>query len=138
MVEKKIKHLEMIQGVINRLSQNSFLLKGWSVVLLAALLTITIEYDGNLTSLVLIFPVLIFWYLDGFYLSQERKYRKLYEDVRTKEGETVDFSMNTTGMTFENEGIVPSVFSFTLIVFHGTLLVVTIIFSMCRSGQLGT
>jgi len=28
-MEYKIKHLEMIQGVINRLSQCSFMLKGW-------------------------------------------------------------------------------------------------------------
>ena len=36
-MENKQKHLELIQGVINRLSSNSFLLKGWSVVLISAL-----------------------------------------------------------------------------------------------------
>ena len=34
------KHLELIQGVITRLAQNSFLLKGWSVTLVAAILTL--------------------------------------------------------------------------------------------------
>ena len=34
-MEKKIKHLEMIQGVINRMAGNSFALKGWSVTLIA-------------------------------------------------------------------------------------------------------
>ena len=29
-------HLEMIQNVVNRLSRNSFLLKGWSVILVSA------------------------------------------------------------------------------------------------------
>jgi hypothetical protein len=28
MIERKLSHLEMIQGIVNRLSQNSFLLKG--------------------------------------------------------------------------------------------------------------
>ena len=31
-MNNKHKHLELIQGVINRLSTKSFLLKGWSVV----------------------------------------------------------------------------------------------------------
>ena len=34
--ENKRFHLEMIQGVVNRLAQNSFHIKGWSVVLVAA------------------------------------------------------------------------------------------------------
>jgi len=40
-VENKPKHLEFIQGVINRLSTNSFLLKGWSVVLVSALFALS-------------------------------------------------------------------------------------------------
>ena len=36
-MERKGKHLEFIQGTVNRLSTNSFLLKGWSVVLVSAL-----------------------------------------------------------------------------------------------------
>ena len=35
-MESKYKHLELIQGVINRLSSSSFLLKGWSVVFVSA------------------------------------------------------------------------------------------------------
>ena len=37
-MESKIRHLEMIQGVINRLSTNSFLLKGWSLSLITGLI----------------------------------------------------------------------------------------------------
>ncbi len=36
-MEAKLKHLEMIQGVVNRMASNSFQLKGWSVVLVSAL-----------------------------------------------------------------------------------------------------
>ena len=36
-VDRKIKHLEFIQGVINRLASDSFRLKGWSVSALFAL-----------------------------------------------------------------------------------------------------
>ena len=36
-MSSKLSHLEMIQGIVNRLSQNSFLLKGWTVVLVSGL-----------------------------------------------------------------------------------------------------
>ena len=34
--EQVIKHLEIIQGVVNRLASNSFLIKGWSMTILSA------------------------------------------------------------------------------------------------------
>ena len=37
MMEVKLKHLEMIQAVITRMAKNSFLLKGWSITLTAAI-----------------------------------------------------------------------------------------------------
>ena len=37
--EKVIKHLEMIQGVVNRLAHNSFLIKSWSMTILIAGMT---------------------------------------------------------------------------------------------------
>lgn len=40
-MDRKLKHLDFIQGVINRLSTNSFLLKGWSVVLVSALFALS-------------------------------------------------------------------------------------------------
>lgn len=44
MAGKMQAHLAMIQGVVNRLAQSSFLLKGWSVVLVSALLAFA---DGD-------------------------------------------------------------------------------------------
>lgn len=36
-MSNKYVHLNMTQGVVNRLSYNSFLLKGWSVLLVSAI-----------------------------------------------------------------------------------------------------
>ena len=36
-MESKIAHLKMVQAVITRMAGNSFLIKGWSVTLVAAL-----------------------------------------------------------------------------------------------------
>ena len=53
----KYEHLKMIQGIINRLSQNSFLLKGWSVILVSALFTfVAREGDPILFTFVCFFP----------------------------------------------------------------------------------
>ncbi len=40
-MDAKLKHLEFVQGVVNRLSTNSFLLKGWSIILISALFALS-------------------------------------------------------------------------------------------------
>ena len=119
-MEEKLKHLELIQGVVNRLSTNSFLLKGWSVVLVSALFALSAP-KANVDFIYLAyFPAFIFWGLDGFFLGQEKMYRDLYDSVRVKNSEDIDFSMNA-GKTSKKMwwGVV---FSKTLIPFHGVLI----------------
>ena len=36
--ENKRKHLEFIQDVINRMARNSFMLKGWTVLVVGAII----------------------------------------------------------------------------------------------------
>ena len=125
-MEYKIKHLEFIQGIINRLSTNSFLLKGWSVLLVAALLGVgTQSQSTNLICLALI-PVGVLWGLDGYFLWQERTYRRLYDDVRARSDEDVDFSMSTDAVQAPESGWLRTTFSKTLIAFHGVLVMATI------------
>lgn len=81
MEEQKIKHLEMIQGIITRMNQNSFMLKGWMITIVSALLAIYAD-KGNVAYLVVtIFPILVFWFLDAYYLQQEQKFRGIYSDI---------------------------------------------------------
>ena len=91
-MENKIKHLEMIQDVIKRMASNSFALKGWAVTIVAALFALSAKESNDLFFLVAFIPVLMFWFLDSYYLKQERLYRSLYDDVR-KPQSTTDFSM---------------------------------------------
>jgi hypothetical protein len=42
-MENKRKHLELIQGVINRMAGNLFFLRGWTIILIAALLALFIR-----------------------------------------------------------------------------------------------
>ncbi len=93
--DRKHKHLELIQGVINRLSTNSFLLKGWSVVLISALFALSAADSRPAFVFLAYIPATVFWGLDGFFLWQEQLYRKLYDHVRILKNEDIDFSMNT-------------------------------------------
>ncbi len=93
-MEKKLKHLELIQNIINRMASNSFLIKGWCVTLVSAVFVLAAK-DANTTFIaVAFFPVLIFWILNAYFLRQERLFRKLYDKVRVTDEDAIDFSMN--------------------------------------------
>lgn len=81
MEETKIKYLEMIQQVISRMSNNSFLLKGWAITIIAGIFSLNHDNMLLMFYLLIYFIILIFWFLDSYYLQLERKYRHLYNKV---------------------------------------------------------
>ena len=95
-MEQKLKHLEFIQGVINRLATNSFQMKGWTVILVAAILVLLARENRLDTTYIALAPILIFWALDAYFLWQERLYRALYDHVRALAEDQIDFAMNVT------------------------------------------
>jgi len=76
------KHLELIQGIISRMAQVSFIIKGWTVTLVAGLLAFAVNSGSWYYGLLALLPTFVFWGLDAFYLRQERLFRYLYEKVR--------------------------------------------------------
>ncbi len=121
-MEKKQAHLEMIQGVVNRLSHNSFLLKGWSVVLISALFALAASGENTRFICVAYFPVIAFWCLDGYFLRQERLFRKLFDHVRELDEDEIDFSMDRSKVEDKVKSWLRVTFSKTLILFHGIIL----------------
>ena len=121
-MDRKLKHLEFIQGVINRLSTNSFLLKGWSVVLVSALFALSANSSNVRFIMLAYIPAVVFWGLDGYFLSLERIYRKHYERVRVKEPKDIDFAMDTGGFQGGFKEWASAVCSKTLVPFHGALI----------------
>jgi len=92
-MEIKIKYLEMIQGIINRMASNSFMLKGWAVTLVAGIFALSAKGSNSLFFLITYVPIILFWFLDSYYLQLERKYRKLYNTNTDKKSEEIDFKM---------------------------------------------
>ena len=66
-MEIKQSHLEMIQGIVNRMSQNPFLLKGWSVVLISALFALAANNTKILFIYLAYLPDFAFWILDAYF-----------------------------------------------------------------------
>ena len=121
-MENKVKHLEMIQGVINRMANNSFLLKGWSVILVSALFALAAK-DSNKRYIYLAYlPTVAFWILDGYFLWQERLYRKLYDKVRKLGDSEIDFSMDVSSVSNQVRPWNDVIFSKTLSIFYGAII----------------
>lgn len=124
----------MIQGVVNRLAQSSFLLKGWSVVLVSALLAFAAASSEELVLVVAFLPALAFWGLDGYFLWQERLFRALYDHVRTQEESELDYGLDTKSLPnlTSYHKWRSAVLSRTLWLFHGAVIatVVTVLWVM--------
>ena len=120
-------HLEMIQGVVNRLSHNSFLLKGWSVVLVSAMFALAAKDAQIMFVYLAYFPAIAFWCLDGYFLQQERLFRNLFDHVRELPEDNINFSMDVSQVKNKNQDWLSATLSKTLIAFHGTILVAIVL-----------
>ena len=64
------KEIDLIQGCINRMANNSFLLKGWAISIIAVVLALADKaLEPALLSAVVLIPLFSFWYLDAFFLG---------------------------------------------------------------------
>ncbi|WP_258054530.1 hypothetical protein [Streptomyces sp. Ru71] len=119
--EDRIKHLEFIQQVVTRLGTNSFLVKGWALTLTAALLAVSASRLSWPIATVGLVPLLCFWYLDTFFLRQERLFRRLYDDVRRPGSAVEPMSMNV-GPYLAQTPWLPTALSQTLVLYYGPLV----------------
>ncbi len=75
-----IEELKILQGVINRMAQNSLECKKWTLALVVGILSLKIEAISNSYGLCVLGVLLLcFWFLDAYYLTQERSFREQYQ-----------------------------------------------------------
>ena len=80
-MENKYKHMDYIQSAISRMASNSFYLKGWNVTIIAAIVALSFkESDWRIYACALVLNF-VFWFLDAYYLKQEKLFRELYNKV---------------------------------------------------------
>ena len=120
--EARIRHLELIQSVVSRLATNSFITKGWALTVAGAVYGFSASHLDPWIATVGFIPTFGFWWLDSYFLRQERLFRCLYNDARQPTTPVALFSMQIG--IYKSNPIVrwPRVlFSITLLIFYGIL-----------------
>lgn len=81
--EVRLRYLADTHAIIARLSQNSFVIRGWSVTLVSIIVALvtTQRPIGTALTLLAVPPALIFWALDAYYVRRERLFRRLYGEI---------------------------------------------------------
>jgi hypothetical protein len=115
------EHLKLIQSVISRLANNSFLLRGWAVTLASAILALGSQGRSQTLCFLAIGPAILFAFLDAYYLWQERLFRELYNAVVVGASEVKPFSMDTS-FARAHVRYQRSLRSTTVLLFYGGLI----------------
>ena len=97
MGDKRVKYLEMLQTVISRMAENQFTLRKWSVGLGTAIIGYVASKDNHPRAAALaIFPAVVFWILDAYYLALEVKFRALFDAAKVIDDDRPNFSFGVT------------------------------------------
>lgn len=72
------QYLQMLQDIINRMASNSSNCKAWAITLFTAMAALIIGVEEmRQTIWIVLFPIMLFYYLDAYYLGLENDYRDL-------------------------------------------------------------
>ncbi|GAB1348395.1 hypothetical protein MASR1M107_06070 [Ignavibacteriales bacterium] len=88
-----IKEIDLIQDIIKRLASNSFIIKGWTITIVIATLLLKGE---KIQILLAVLPTIVFWFLDTYFLRQERIYRLLFDWIVKFRSTSNEFIFNLT------------------------------------------
>ncbi|MDO6745570.1 hypothetical protein Q4553_13455 [Tenacibaculum soleae] len=136
MKEEKIKHLEFIQNIILRMNTNSFNIKGITITIVSALLAISFSEKNNQLLIITLFPIIVFWFLDSYYLSIERKFIGLYNDIVKDKKDNIElFKMDISIYKNGRFRFINVLFSKTILGFYFLSIIIVssiYIFNKCQ------
>lgn len=126
-----LKEIELIQSVITRMANTSFLIKGWTITMVT--LVFTAKADIYATYFVFI-PMFAFWFLDAYFLKHERLYRALYNWVieHRMTNDVHLFSLNPGHFNLKGQAIIKVMFSPTLGVFYGMIFILIVAYILSK------
>lgn len=133
-VDEMHKEIDLLQSCIDRMAKNSFMIKGWFVSIYAVILALLPEkVDVMLLCVVLIVVNILFWYLDGVYLRDEKIFRRIYQwvvEARKQNDRELMYQLELN--LYKNKiGTMDSVgkimFSKSLFIFYAILLAVLLV-----------
>ncbi|MBX9865921.1 MAG: hypothetical protein K2Y14_03330 [Burkholderiales bacterium] len=123
------KQIDLLQDNIKRMNNNSFLIKAWTIGLLALCLGFIKDFKA-ISILFLIVPILFLWFIDGCFLYYEYQFRDKYNELtefNTQSTNTNNFDVIklskfyniTPKSTNKADEIIDKMLSTTLIAFYG-------------------
>lgn len=131
-MENRIKYLEMIESVIQRMANNCFQLKGWAITLVTLVGALAAQGTDKRFILLAFIPIIAFWGLDSYYLQLERKYRIFYSIILKRKTSEIDFNMDLKAMYPLNDaqkqrvGLIACILSKSEILFYLPIMVAVI------------
>ena len=125
------KEIDLIQACITRMAHNSFLIKGWTIGIISIVLVIAQKEDvAPIVTLILLVPLVCFWWLDAFFLQTERKYRKMYAKIiidRQNGNSEGLYDLNPSRFDSDVETQTEVMLSKTLKPFYGMMVLLVIV-----------
>lgn len=115
------KHLEFVLSAISRMAQNSFLARGWSITLTTAFLAVAANTDIKIAYALASVPIVVFWVVDAYYLSMERRYRLLFDHVRSMPAEDIDYGLDTRAFK-QHQGVLVAMVSPLVTFIYGSMV----------------
>jgi len=128
--EYMIKEIEIIQDTIKRMAFNSFMIKGWAITLVVV--SLLLKGTDKYQIWIAFIPLLVFWFLDAYFLLQERLYRKLFDWVVNNRLKTDEYLFNMNAYRFKEEvqSRFKIMFSITLGWFYGSVAILIVIYAL--------
>ena len=127
--EYLFKEIDLVQDIIRRMAYNSFIIKGWAITLVVVALLLR---GSKFQVFIAFVPLLVFWFLDAYFLWQERMYRKLYEWLIKNRLQNDEYLLDMNAYRFQEQ--VPSrlktMFSLTLSWFYGAIGILVLIYAL--------
>lgn len=122
-------HISMLQGIISRMANNSANSKTWAVTIIAAMLVIVVDKDSGFNNIwVCYIPVLLFLFLDCYYLGLERtfiqKQNEFLDKINNEQSYENDLYIVKGMPTFWSQlGItLKGILSFSTLPFYGLII----------------
>ena len=119
-------YINLIEEIIKRMANNTFIIKGWAITVISALLTIENSFKANFRiDMIIIVVDGAFCFLDCFFLRKERLYRNLYANVikcsKDKEMQIDYYNLNTKLYTNRRTRYINVIFSKSILPLYGIL-----------------
>ena len=121
--ELRVKQLDMLQANVARMASVGVSLKNYCITITTAVCGFAISLKQPGLGLLALLPIITFALLDAQYLRIERRFRSLFDHVRSEDwGEIPDFEINLKNS--RPESFFGVVFSWSIYYFYAPLAII--------------